>query len=145
MLLNDPNPLGIGDLGMAGAVHHVQCIDRRASLCINSRKRHQDIFAIEAAEDIIKQTDAVRGLKLNQRISRMRLVVDRDAGREFNSHSGATARALRLFDGCSEVKALVRECPSQRLLYKLEIARIGNGLRFRVAYAKNAKHRAIAA
>ena len=145
MLLNDPNPLRISDLGMAGAVHHVECVDRRASLCVNSRKRHQDIFAIEAAEDIVKQTDAVRGLKLNQRVSRMRFVVDRDASRKFNSHRGATARALRFFDGWDEVKALVLECSAQRLLYKLEIARIGSRLRFCVADAENAKHRVIAA
>src|SRR6266568_3442688 len=137
MLLNGPNPLRIGDLGMARAVHHVECVDRRASLCVNSRKRHQDIFAIEAAEDVVKQTDPVRGLKLNERVSRMRLVVDRDASRKFNSHRGATARALRFFNGWDEVEALVLECSAQRLLYKLEIAQVENGLRFRVAHAEN--------
>lgn len=145
MLLNDPNPLRIGDLGMAGPVHHVQCVDRRASLGVNSRKRYQDIFAIEAAEDIVKQTDAVRGLKLNERVSGMRLVVDRDASGKFNSRCSATARALRFFDGWDKVKALVLERPAQRLLYKLEIAWVGNGLRFRIAHAENAKHCVISA
>src|SRR6266480_4750739 len=137
MLLNDPNPLRIGDLGMAGAVHHIECVDRRASLGVNSRKRYQDIFAIKAAEDIVKQTNAIRGLKLNERVGRMRFVVDRDASGKFNSHRGATARALRFFDGWDEVKAFVLECSAQRLLYKLEIAEVGNGVRFRVAHAKN--------
>src|SRR5512132_622926 len=110
MLLNDPDPLRIGDLGMAGAVHHIERVDRRASLCVNSRKRHQNIFAIKTTQHIIKQTDPVRGLKLNERVSRMRLVVDRDASRKFNSDRGATARALRFFDRWDEVKALVLEC-----------------------------------
>src|SRR6266700_1000777 len=130
---------------MAGAVYHVECVDRRACLCVNSRKRYQDIFAIEAAYDIVKQTDAVRGLKLNERVSRMRLVVDRDASRKFNSHRGATARALRFFDGWDKVEALVLECSAQRLLHKFEIARIGNRLRFCIADAENAKRRVIAA
>src|SRR5262249_32940098 len=116
MLLNDPNPLRIGDLGMAGAVHHVQCVDRRACLGVNSRKRYQDIFAIEAAEDVVKEADTVRGLNLNKRVSRMRLVVDRDASRKFNSYSGVTARALRFFDGWDEVKTLVLECSAQCFL-----------------------------
>src|SRR4029077_4991965 len=145
MLLNDPYSLRIGDLGMAGAVHHVQCVDRRASLGINSRKRHQNIFAIEATQHIIKQTDPVRGLKLNERVRRLRFIIERDASRKFNSHRSRTARALRFFDGWGEVKALVLECSAQRLLYKLEIAPVGNGLRFCVAYAENAKHRVIAA
>src|SRR6476661_8893928 len=145
MLLNDPNPLRIVNLAMVRAVHYVQCVDRGASLRVNSGKRHQDIFAIEAAEDIVKQTDPVRGLKFNERISWMRLVVDCDTSRKFNSHRGARARALRFFDGWREVKALVLKCSAQRLLYKLEIARTGNGLRFRVAHAENTKHRVIAA
>src|SRR6266513_1955467 len=144
MLLNDPNPLRIGDLGMAGAVHHVECVDRRASLGINSRKRHQNIFAIEAAKYIVKQTDAVRCLKLNERVSRMRFVVDRDASRKFNSRRGATARALRFLDRWDEVEALILECSAQRLLDKRKITNVRNGLRFRVAHAKNAKHRVIA-
>src|SRR5437762_7414978 len=129
MLLNDPNPLRIGDLGMAGAVHHIECVDRRASLGINSRKRHQNIFAIEAAQYIVKQTDAVRCLKLNERVSRMRFVVDRDASWKFNSYRGTTARALRFFDRWDEIEALVLECSAQRLLDKLKIARVGNRLR----------------
>ena len=145
MLLNDPDPLRIGDLGMAGAVHYVQCVDRRASLGVNPRKRHQNIFAVEAAEDIVKQTDAIRGLKLNERVSRMRLVVDCDASRKFNSHGGASARALRFFDGWNEIKAFVLECPAQCLLHELEIAWVRNWLRFRVAHAENAEHRVIAA
>jgi len=145
MLLDDPNPLRIGDLGMARAVHHVQCVDRRASLGVNSRKRYYDIFAIEAAKDIVKQTDAIRGLKLHERVSWMRLVVDRDASRKFNSHTGARARALRFFNGWDEIKALVLESPAQRLLYKLKIAPIRNGLRFRIAHAENAQHHVIAA
>src|SRR5205814_3599007 len=145
MLLNDPNPLRIGDLGMAGAVHNVECVDRRASLGINSRKRHQNIFAIEAAKYIVKQTDAVGCLKLNERVSRMRFVVDRDASRKFNSNSGAAVRALRFLDRREEVEELVLECSAQCLFYKLEIARVGNGLRFRVAHAENAKRRVIAA
>ena len=116
ILLNNPDTLRIGDLGMAGAVHHVQCVDRRACLGINSRKRHQDIFAIEAAQHIVKQTNTVRGLKLNERVSRMRFVVDRDASRKFNSLCGATARALRFFDRWEEVEALVFECSAQCLL-----------------------------
>src|SRR6476620_7505443 len=139
MLLNDPNPLRIGNLGMARAVHHVQFVDRRASLGVNSRKRYYDIFAIQAAKDIVKQTDPVGGLKFDERVSRMRVVVDCDSSRKFNSHRGARARALRFFDGWCEVKALALECAAQSLLDKLEIARAGNRLRFRVAYPKNAK------
>src|ERR687891_263724 len=109
MLLKDPDPLGIGDLRMGGTVHRIECVDRRASLGVNSRKRHQDIFAIETAKDIVKQTDAVRGLKLNERVRWMRLVVDRDASWKFDSHRGATGRALRFFDGWDEIEALVLE------------------------------------
>src|SRR6478609_6799443 len=97
MLLNDANPLRISDLGVAGAVHNVKCIDCCTRLRVNSIKRYDDIFAVEAAEDIVKQTDAVRGLKLNERVSGMGLVVDCDASRKFNSHRGAAARALRFF------------------------------------------------
>src|SRR5215510_8364667 len=145
MLLNDSDPLRIGDLRMAGVIHHVQCIDRRASLGVNSKKRHQDVFAIEAAQHIIKQTNPVGGLKLNQRVSRMRLVVDGYASWKFNSHRGPTKRPLRLFDRCHEIEALVLECSTQRVFYKLKIALVGNGLRLRVAYTKNAKHGVIAA
>ena len=130
---------------MAGAVHHVQCVDRRASLGVNSRKRHQNIFAIETAQHIIKQTDPVRGLKLNERVSRMRFVVDRDASRKVNSHRGTMARALRFFDRWNKVEALVLECSTQCLFYKFEIARVRNGLRSCVAHAENAKHCVIAA
>src|SRR4030095_13063663 len=145
ILLNDPDPLRVGDLRMAGAIHHVQCVDRRASLGVNSRKSHQNIFALETAQHIIKQTDPVRGLNLNERVSRMRFVVDRDASRKVNSHRGTMARVLRFFDRWNEVEALVLECSAQRLFYKLEIARVGNGLRFCVTHAENAKHRVIAA
>src|SRR3954452_14494453 len=117
MLLNDPNPLRIGDLGMAGAVHNVECVDRRTSLGLNSRKRHQNIFEIEAAKYIVKQSDAVRCLKLNERVSQMRFVVDRDASRKFNSHSGAAAQAPRFFNGWEQVEALVLESVSQCLSY----------------------------
>ena len=110
MLLKDPDPMQISDLGMGGAVHHVECVDRRASLGVNSRKRHQDIFAIETAQYIIKQTDSVWRLKLHECVSRMRFVVDGDASWKFNSHRGTTARALRFFDGWDEVEALVLEC-----------------------------------
>src|SRR4029079_9106830 len=145
MLLNDANPLRIGDLRVAGGVDHVQRVDGCARLRVNSIKRYYDIFAVEAAEDIVKQTDAVWRLKLNERVSRMRLVVDCNARRKFNSYCGTTARAFRFFDGRCEVKALVLEGSAQRLLDKLKIAPIGNGLRFRIGHAENAKHRVIAA
>src|SRR4029453_5626782 len=130
---------------MAGAVYHVECVDRRASLGVNSRKRHQNIFAIEATQHIIKQTDPVRGLKLNERVRRMRFIVECDTSRKFNSHRSRTARALRFFDWWAEVEGLGLEGSAQRLLYKLEIAQVGNGLRFRVAHAENASHCVIAA
>src|SRR6476469_9319919 len=145
MLLNDPNPLRIVNLAMVRAVHYVQCVERGASLRVTSGKRHQDICAIEAAEDVVKQTDPVRGLKFNERISWVRLVIDCYASRKFNSHRGARARALRFFDGWDKVKALILARPAQRLLDKLEIAWVGNGLRFRIAHAENAEHRIISA
>src|SRR6187551_3136653 len=129
---------------MAGAVHDVECVDRRAGLGINSRKPHKYIFAVEAAEHIVKQTDAVRGLKLDERVSRKRFVVDRDARWKLDSDCGATARALRFFDGWIEVEVLVLKRLAQGLLDKFEIAGVGNRLRFRVAHAENAKHRVVA-
>src|SRR6476659_10279400 len=116
MLLNDPNPWGIGNLRVAGAVHHVQRGDVCAGLRVNSIKRYYDVFAVEAAEHIIKQTDAVRRLKLNERVSRMGLVVDCNARLKFNSYCVTTARAFRFFDGRCEVKALILESSAQRLL-----------------------------
>src|SRR4051812_39781072 len=121
---------------MARPVHHVQRVDGCASLRVNSIKRYYNVFAVEAAEHIVKQTDAVRRLKLDERVSRMGLVVDCNARRKFNSYCGTTARAFRFFDRRCEVKALVLEGSAQRLLDKLKIAPIGNGLRFCIGHAE---------
>src|SRR5215211_2468734 len=143
MLLDDSHSLRIGDLGMAGTIYHVEGIDRCAILGVNSRERYQDIVAIERTQYIIQQADAVRSLKLNQRVIRKGLVVDRDASGKLNSNRDATAQTLRFFDGWNKVEALVFECSAQSLLYKLEIARVRNWLRFRVAHAENTKDRIV--
>src|SRR6266550_5183744 len=121
MLLDRPYPLQIGNLCVTEGIHRIERIDCRAGLGINSKKRDQDILAIKAAEHIIKQSDTVRGLKFNQGVSRMRLVVDRDPRGKFNADGRAKARALRLFDRWHEIEAFVLECAAQRLFYQLEI------------------------
>src|SRR5437667_6241038 len=145
MLLNRPDAVGIRDLGMSGAVNHIQRIDGRASLGVNTRKRDQNIFAIETAQDVVKQTDPVGGLNLNKRVRRMRLVVDGNARRKFNRWREMTALALRLFDQWQKIEALVFEGSSQGLLHQLEIARASDRASFRIAHTKNAKHHVVAA
>src|SRR2546423_11015911 len=137
MLLNCAYPLQIGNLRAAGGIHHIERVDRCAGLSVNSKKRDQNILAIKAAEHIIKQSDTVRGLKFNQGVSRMRLVVDRDPRGKFNANGRAKARALRLFDRWHEIEAFVLECAAQRLFYQLEIGRTRNGARFRIASTEN--------
>jgi len=53
MLLNRPNAMGIRDFAMGRAVHHIERINGRASLCVNARKWNQNIFAIKAAQHIV--------------------------------------------------------------------------------------------
>ena len=145
MLLNRPDAVGIRDLGMSGAVHHIQRIDGRASLGVNTRKRDQNIFAIETAQDVVKQTDPVGGLNLNKRVRRMRLVVDGNARRKFNRWREMTALALRLFDQWQKIEALVFEGSSQSLLYQREISRVGGRAGVHVAHAENSEHHVVAA
>src|SRR5436190_461005 len=95
--------------------HHIEGVDRCAGLSVNSKKRDQNILAIKTAERIIKQSDTVRGLKFNQRVSRMRLVVDRDARGKFNADGQANAQELRFFDRWHKIEAFVLECAAQRL------------------------------
>src|SRR5438477_10283392 len=137
MLLDRPYPLQIGNLCVTESIHRIKRIDRRAGLGTNSKKRDQDILAIKAAEHIIKQSDTVRGLKFNQRVSRMRFVVDGDARGKFNADGRAKARALCFFDRRHKIKAFVLECAAQRLFYQLEIARARNGSRFCIANTEN--------
>src|SRR3954467_5133744 len=110
MLLNRAYPLQIGNLGVARGIHHIERIDRRAGLGVNSKKRDQNVLTIETAEHIIKQTDTVRDLKFNQGVSRMRFVVDRDSRGKFNANGRAKTRALRLFDRWHKIEGFVLEC-----------------------------------
>jgi hypothetical protein len=98
MLLNQLDAIGIRDFGMGGTVHHMQRINGRASLRVDTRKRDQNIFAIKAAQHVVEQTDPVRRLNLNKRVRRMRFVIDGNARWKFNAWHATTALALRLFN-----------------------------------------------
>src|SRR5262249_24942480 len=98
MLLDRPDPVRIGDLGMTGAVHHVQRVNRSAGLRVNTRERVKNVFAIETVQHVVKQSEPVWSLNLNERVSGMHLVIDGDASRKFDCRSKATALAPGLFD-----------------------------------------------
>src|SRR6266542_3191176 len=98
MLLDHPDPVRIAELGVIGAVHHIKRINRRAGLRVNTRQRDQNIFAIKTAQHVVEQSEPVRSLNLNERVSWMRFVVDGDARRKFNRWRETTALALGLFD-----------------------------------------------
>src|SRR5438034_11356406 len=98
MLLNQLDAVGIGDFGMSRAVQPIQRINGGTSLSVNTRKRDQNIFAIKAAQHVVKQTDPVRRLNLNKRVRRMRFVIDGNARWKFNAWQNTTALALRLFN-----------------------------------------------
>ena len=98
MLLDHPDPVRIGDFGVVGAVHHIQRINRRAGLRVNTRQRDQNIFAIKVAQHVVEHSEPVRSLNLNERVGRMRFVIDGDSRRKFDYWRETTALAFRLFD-----------------------------------------------
>src|SRR5213596_1782630 len=98
MLLDRPDPVRIGDLGITGAVHHIQGINRSAGLRVNTRERDQNVFAIETVQHVVKQSEPVWSLNLNERVAWVCSAIDGNAGRKFNCRPETTALALRLFD-----------------------------------------------
>ena len=98
MLLDHPDPVRIGDLGVVGTVHHVQRINCSASLGVNTRQRDQNIFAIKTVQHVVEQSEPVRSLNLNERVAWVCSAIDGNARRKFNCRPETTALALRLFD-----------------------------------------------
>src|SRR5206468_1493922 len=93
-----------------------------------------------------KQAEAVGSLDLNQRVSRMRLVVHSNARRKFDRRSEtAPALTLRFFNQRKKIKILVIERVAQSLLDHFEGTRIGHSMCFGIADAKNAQHDVVSA
>src|SRR5262245_33365593 len=98
MLLDRADATPISGLGMRGAIHDIQGVNGCTSLRVNSRERDQKVFAVQARQDIVKQAQPVWGLDLNKRINRMRIGIDDNPRRKFNSRRKTMALALRSFD-----------------------------------------------
>ena len=76
MRLKRVDPVGIGDLGVSRPIDHVKGIDGGAGLGADARKGDGNAFAIQAGENVVKQAESISGLDLDQRVSRVRSVID---------------------------------------------------------------------
>src|SRR5260370_3141735 len=93
------NGMEISNLGARKGIHEIQSIDGGPVLRVNTRKCDGDILAIRAGENIVKQSEPVRSLDLDQCINRMRFVIYANVDRKFDSWCKAVAALVfRSFD-----------------------------------------------
>src|SRR5207253_9752934 len=59
------------------------CVDRSALLGADTREDNIRSFVSERGQQIVEKANPIGRLNLNQRVSRMRLVIDCDSGWEF--------------------------------------------------------------
>src|SRR6266404_3189838 len=82
-VLKSGDSIRISDFAASGAVGHIERIDRCPFLRANARENNVCPFASERREQIVKKPHAIGRFDLNQRVDRVRFVVDRDSGWKF--------------------------------------------------------------
>src|SRR5438876_7620168 len=91
MRLKRVDAVGIGDLGVSRAIDHIKGIDGGAGLGADARKGDGNAFAIEAGKDVVKQAESISRFDLDQRVSRVRFVIDGNASWELDFMRGPAA------------------------------------------------------
>src|SRR5436190_21914563 len=146
-LLQGGNSGGVADFPARSAIGHIESIDRRALLGTDTRKGDRHAFFAESGKQLIKQSEAVRRLNLNECVSWMRLVLDGYASRKI--HPSATGLLgdfpSRPIKKRRKIKAFVAERIPKRRFNEPVIAPVCHRVKFHVAHSKNVQHDVVAA
>src|SRR5438876_6976293 len=99
MSLDRGNAVRIDNLSVGGAIHDIQSIDGCAILRVNPRERDRNTRAIKGGENIVKQSEPVWSLNLDQGIHRVRFIIHADMGGKLDSWRQREATlTFRFFD-----------------------------------------------
>src|SRR5438128_4410213 len=146
MVLKNDVAMRIADFDVSRLVNDVKRVNRGATLCADARQSDCHTCAIEAGEKIIQQSEAVRRLDLNKRVSRMRFVVDRDAGGELDLWAESLACFFSsLFDQRPELEPFVLECAAQSFFHRVELVLVRDCAAICVADAEDIEGNVVAA
>src|SRR4030095_6871810 len=83
MMLDSSDAVRIGYRGAGRVVGDIKGIDGRAFLRADAGQNNVDAFLPEHSQQIVKKSNPVGRLDLDQRVNRVRFVVDCDCGWKF--------------------------------------------------------------
>src|SRR5436305_10570934 len=134
----------IRDFRPTAAVGDVKSIDGRAFLGADARQHNARALLAKRSQQIVKKSDPIGRFDLDQRVSWMRLVVDRDSDWEIEFVRPACLNFLpRLFEQRREFKVLHFKRAPDRVFNQCAITYVRHRMSLDVTNAKQAEHRVV--